>query len=72
MIFTSHLKLNLHELQNRHPEKQSLSDYSYAQSRFEHPKIIVRDFIAGMTDAFFWKLVHEFDPTLNFEIEERY
>ncbi len=62
-IFKEHFHLNLSEIQTRYPEIRKLEDYPYYH---QDPKIIVRDFIAGMTDVFFWRLAKEIDPNLVF------
>ncbi len=68
-IFTAHIDLNFRQLQVRRPQYQSLDQYSYSH---EPPEIIVRDFIAGMTDQYFWLLAKKLDETLEFQPKEIY
>ena len=63
-IFKDHLFLNLSQIRTRYPEINTLEKYPYYK---QPPEIIVRDFIAGMTDQFFWSLSSAIDPTLEFE-----
>ncbi|MHA1584312.1 MAG: deoxyguanosinetriphosphate triphosphohydrolase family protein [Promethearchaeota archaeon] len=63
-IFTEHLELNLKQIRTSHPEITTLKDYPYSK---EPPEIIVRDFIAGMTDTYFWHLSRKLNPELIFE-----
>ena len=60
-IYTDHIILNLNQIKTRYPEVNNYNSYSYLKNPDE---IIVRDFIAGMTDQYFWKLVKELDPSL--------
>jgi dGTPase len=60
-IYTDHLKLNLHQIATRYPEINSLETYPYAH---QPPEIIVRDFLAGCTDQYFWMLAKTLDPQL--------
>jgi len=57
-IYTDHLLLNINQIRTRYPEIHSLETYPYYQ---QPPEIIVRDFIAGMTDQFFWQIAKELD-----------
>lgn len=68
-IFRDHLQLNLKYLNARKPEINSLAKYVYTQ---QPPEIIVRDFLAGMTDQYFWMLAKELDPTISFVPREIY
>jgi dGTPase len=68
-IYLDHLELNLKEIQFRYPHIDDFDKYTYAQ---KDPKIIVRDFIAGMTDVFFWKLAKELDDSLVLETKQVY
>ncbi len=63
-IYQDHLYLNLNQIKIRYPKINSLENYPYYK---ESPEIIVRDFIAGMTDQYFWNLAKDIDPTLDFE-----
>ncbi|WP_457559095.1 deoxyguanosinetriphosphate triphosphohydrolase family protein [Candidatus Harpocratesius sp.] len=60
-IFTDHIDLNLRLINTRFPEINNYDAYPYLKKPAE---IIIRDFIAGMTDQYFWKLVHDLDPSL--------
>ncbi|MHA1718656.1 MAG: deoxyguanosinetriphosphate triphosphohydrolase family protein [Promethearchaeota archaeon] len=60
-IFTDHLILNLNQIRTRLPQINSLQKYPYTK---QEPEIIVRDFIAGMTDQYFWELAREIDNSL--------
>ena len=62
-IFQDHLYLNLNQIRTRFPEINSLKIYPYAQ---QPPEIIVRDFLAGMTDQYFWELSKQIDPSIEF------
>jgi dGTPase len=68
-IFTDHLELNLKQIAARNSAINSIETYPYAQY---DPKLIVRDFLAGMTDQYFWLTAKECDPTLDFEYEPIY
>lgn len=68
-IYTDHLFFNLNQIRTRYPEINSLEKYPYATLPAE---IIVRDFIAGCTDQYFWKLAQEIDPELKFNQKEIY
>ena len=68
-IFVDHLKLNLNQIKTRIPEINSLDKYPYTN---QSPEIIVRDFLAGMTDQYFWELAGEIDPSLVFHPETVY
>jgi dGTPase len=63
-IYTDHIELNLKQIKTRIPNIDSIAKYPYAQ---QPPEIIVRDFIAGMTDQYFWELAKNIDPTIKFE-----
>ena len=60
-IFTDHLELNLKMIKTRYPEIYSVDNYPYTKNP---PEIIVRDFIAGMTERYFWNLVKKINPSL--------
>ncbi len=66
-IFTDHLLLNLKILQQRYNSINSLDSYPYSK---QPPEIIVRDFIAGMTDQYFWHIAKEIDPSLYYSPKE--
>ncbi|MHA1341608.1 MAG: deoxyguanosinetriphosphate triphosphohydrolase family protein [Promethearchaeota archaeon] len=66
-IFKSHFLFNLKEIKTRYKDIQNLEDYHYYKKYIDKPKIVVRDFIAGMTDSFFIELVRKIDPKLSFE-----
>ncbi len=68
-IFVDHLELNLNQIKTRLPEINSLEKYPYTN---QTPEIIVRDFLAGMTDQYFWELTGEIDPSLVFHPEVVY
>jgi len=68
-IFVDHLELNLNQIKTRLPEINSLEKYPYTR---QTPEIIVRDFLAGMTDQYFWELAGEIDPSLVFHPETVY
>ena len=68
-IYIDHLDFNLKMLMDRYPEIDSIQKYPYLQNP---PEIIVRDFIAGMTDQYFWNLAQEIDPSLRFHPEKIY
>jgi dGTPase len=68
-IFVDHLELNLNQIKTRLHEINSLEKYPYAN---QTPEIIVRDFLAGMTDQYFWELAREIDPSLVFYPETVY
>lgn len=68
-IYRDHLKLNLKYLNARKPEINTLAKYVYTK---QPPEIIIRDFLAGMTDQYFWMLAKELDPTLEFTPREIY
>jgi dGTPase len=68
-IFLDHLYFNLKQIRTRLPEINSLEKYPYAR---QPPEIIVRDFLAGMTDQYFWQLANELGPQLRFEPDEIY
>ncbi|QEE17010.1 deoxyguanosinetriphosphate triphosphohydrolase family protein [Promethearchaeum syntrophicum] len=68
-IFVDHLELNLNQIKTRLPNINSLEKYPYAR---QMPEIIVRDFLAGMTDQYFWELAREIDPSLVFHPETVY
>ncbi|MHA1674577.1 MAG: hypothetical protein ACTSYI_13240 [Promethearchaeota archaeon] len=65
-ICLHHINFNLRMIQDRCPEIDSFENYPYLQNP---PEIIVRDFIAGMTDQYFWNLAQEIDPSLSFHPE---
>lgn len=62
-IYTDHIDLNLKMIQTRSPEINSYDNYLYMQNP---PEVIVRDFIAGMTDQYFWQLAKQTDPSIDF------
>ncbi len=68
-IYTDHIDFNLRMIQDRYPEINSHQKYPYLQNS---PEIIVRDFISGMTDQYFWNLASEIDPSLSFHPESIY
>ncbi|MHA1510570.1 MAG: deoxyguanosinetriphosphate triphosphohydrolase family protein [Promethearchaeota archaeon] len=68
-IFVDHLELNLNQIKTRLPNINSLEKYPYVN---QTPEIIVRDFLAGMTDQYFWELAGEIDPSLVFHPETVY
>lgn len=59
-IYQDHLLLNLKTIRRRYPNIHNLAEYSYSKQPIE---IIIRDFIAGMTDRYFWHIAQELDPT---------
>ncbi|MHA1521013.1 MAG: deoxyguanosinetriphosphate triphosphohydrolase family protein [Promethearchaeota archaeon] len=62
-IYTDHIDFNLKMIQDRYPEIDSYQNYTYMQNQ---PEIIVRDFIAGMTDQYFWQLTKQIDPSIDY------
>lgn len=64
-IYKDHIYLNLNMIKYKNPEI-TLDTYPYAKS---NPLIVVRDFIAGMTDQYFWHLVQKIDPELKMEMK---
>ncbi|MBN1970397.1 MAG: HD domain-containing protein [Candidatus Delongbacteria bacterium] len=68
-IYTNHLLLNLKNIKTREPEIDTLEKYQYAQSQ---PEIIVRDFLAGCTDQYFWRLAKKIDPSIEFQPKSIY
>jgi len=68
-IYVDHLELNLNQIKTRLPNINSLEKYPYVN---QTPEIIVRDFLAGMTDQYFWELAREIDQTLVFQPETVY
>jgi len=68
-IYVDHLELNLNQIKTRLPNINSLEKYPYVN---QTPEIVVRDFLAGMTDQYFWELAGEIDPSLVFHPETVY
>ncbi|MHA1727484.1 MAG: deoxyguanosinetriphosphate triphosphohydrolase family protein [Promethearchaeota archaeon] len=68
-IFKDHLEFNLNEIKTRYPEIKKLEDYPYYKENISKPNIIVRDFLAGMTDSYFLKSVNKYAPELEFKRE---
>ena len=64
-IYQDHIYLNLNMIQHKHPAI-TLDNYPYAKFP---PLIVVRDFIAGMTDQYFWHLVQKIDPSLKMDFK---
>ncbi len=64
-IYKDHIFLNLNMIKYKYPEI-TLDTYPYAKS---NPLIVVRDFIAGMTDQYFWHLVQKIDPSVKLEMK---
>lgn len=65
-IFIDHILLNLRQIMQRKPMIKSIENYVYAQ---QDPRIIVRDFIAGMTDMYFWVQVEKVNPNIKFNLK---
>jgi len=57
-IYLDHVQLNLRQIQYRIPRISSLESYAYCRNP---PEIIVRDYLAGMTDQYF---LHQFPDHL--------
>ena len=68
-IYSDHIDLNLRMITDRYPEIRDHNNYHYLQNS---PEVIVRDFIAGMTDQYFWELVRKIDPSIKFERKKVY
>lgn len=69
-IFYDHFKFNLKDIKSRYSYIKDLEDYPYYQmNKNDNPKVVVRDFIAGMTDGYFQTLVGKLNPRIVLEKE---
>jgi len=65
-IFVEHIDLNINMIKQKYPGITK-ETYPYAK---EDSRIIVRDFIAGMTDQYFWHLIDKINPDLVKKMEK--
>jgi len=68
-IYKDHLEFNLRQINTRNFHISTLEQYPYAK---KSPEIIVRDYLAGMTDQYFFMTAKEIDPSIDFEYNEIY